>query len=97
MENRALSNHATFLRDKISRPLRRKLYRFRGYLSGSLNDETFRFDPENFKFWRKASAGTWEPETFGILDRHLDPEHDYLDIGAWIGQPCSMVRAKPEV
>jgi len=65
--------------------VRKMMYRARGYCSGRLGDEPFRLDPYHSKFWRKASAGNWEPETFAVLDAHLDKGHDYLDIGAWIG------------
>lgn len=64
---------------------RKMMYRARGHVSGTLNGEAFRLDPYHSKFWRKASAGAWEAETFAVLDRHLDKDHDYLDIGAWIG------------
>ncbi len=64
---------------------RKMLYRARGYCDGTLAGERFRLDPYHSKFWRKASSGTWEPETFAVLDRFLDRAHDYLDIGAWIG------------
>ncbi len=64
---------------------RKMFYRARGHYSGSLNGLPFRLDPYHSKFWRKASAGKWEPETFAVLDAHLDAQHDYLDIGAWIG------------
>lgn len=64
---------------------RKMFYRARGYYAGNLNGEPFRLDPYHSKFWRKASQGTWEPETFEVLDRFLTPESDYLDIGAWIG------------
>ncbi|WP_281971889.1 FkbM family methyltransferase [Ruegeria faecimaris] len=64
---------------------RKMFYRARGYYAGSLNGEPFRLDPYHSKFWRKASAGAWEPETFAVLDRYLTPDSDYLDIGAWIG------------
>lgn len=65
--------------------LRKMFYRARGHYAGSLNGEPFKLDPYHSKFWRKASAGNWEPETFAVLDQHLDKDHDYLDIGAWIG------------
>ncbi len=65
--------------------LRKMAYRARGYCRGRIGDEVFRLDPYHSKFWRKASAGKWEPETLALLDRHLDQNHDYLDIGAWIG------------
>jgi FkbM family methyltransferase len=60
-------------------------YRARGYYAGRLGGEPFRLDPYHSKFWRKATAGAWEPETFAVLDRFLAPDRDYLDIGAWIG------------
>lgn len=64
---------------------RKMFYRARGHYSGRLGDEPFLLDPYHSKFWRKASAGAWEPETLALLDAHLDRDHDYLDIGAWIG------------
>ncbi|WP_278922408.1 FkbM family methyltransferase [Pseudophaeobacter profundi] len=64
---------------------RKTFYRARGYYAGSLNGLPFRLDPYHSKFWRKASAGRWEPETFAVLDAYLNKEQDYLDIGAWIG------------
>lgn len=64
---------------------RKMFYRARGYYAGNLNGEPFRLDPYHSKFWRKASSGAWEPETFTILDKYLSPDRDYLDIGAWIG------------
>lgn len=64
---------------------RKMFYRARGYYAGNLNGEPFRLDPYHSKFWRKASAGAWEPETFAVLDQYLKPDSDYLDIGAWIG------------
>jgi len=64
---------------------RKMLYRARGYYAGQLGGEQFRLDPYHSKFWRKAAAGRWEPETFTVLSQYLDKRHDYLDIGAWIG------------
>ena len=64
---------------------RKMFYRARGYYAGTLNGEPFRLDPYHSKFWRKATAGAWEPETFAVLDRFLSPQSDYMDIGAWIG------------
>lgn len=64
---------------------RKMFYRARGYYAGQLGGEPFRLDPYHSKFWRKASAGDWEPETFAVLREHLSPDRDYLDIGAWIG------------
>ncbi|NOD91906.1 FkbM family methyltransferase [Ruegeria sp. HKCCD4884] len=64
---------------------RKMFYRARGYYAGTLNGEPFRLDPYHSKFWRKASTGAWEPETFAVLDQFLSQDRDYLDIGAWIG------------
>ncbi|UWQ92873.1 FkbM family methyltransferase [Rhodobacteraceae bacterium M382] len=64
---------------------RKMFYRARGYYGGQLNGIPFRLDPYHSKFWRKASANDWEPETFRVLDRYLSKDGDYLDIGAWIG------------
>ncbi|WP_372571507.1 FkbM family methyltransferase [Ruegeria jejuensis] len=64
---------------------RKMFYRARGYYNGRLNGEPFRLDPYHSKFWRKATAGQWEPETFAVLDQNLSPDRDYVDIGAWIG------------
>ena len=64
---------------------RKMMYRARGYFAGQLGGEPFRLDPYHSKFWRKAAQGTWEPETFTVLEQYLDKRHDYLDIGAWIG------------
>ncbi|MES0860818.1 FkbM family methyltransferase [Ruegeria sp. SCPT10] len=64
---------------------RKMFYRARGYYTGNLKGEAFRLDPYHSKFWREAGDGTWEPETFKVLDRFLTPDSDYLDIGAWIG------------
>lgn len=65
--------------------VRKMLYRARGHYAGSLGGEPFRLDPYHSKFWRKAASGKWEPATFAVLDRHLDRDRDYVDIGAWIG------------
>lgn len=65
--------------------LRKTFYRARGYVETDLAGQEFRTDPYHSSFWRKASAGRWEPQTFEILSRHLAMGRDYLDIGAWIG------------
>ncbi len=56
-----------------------------GLCARVLAGETFRCDPYHSKFWLRATAGNWEPETFEVLDTYLQPGRDYLDIGAWIG------------
>lgn len=73
--------------------LRKAIYRARGFYAGRLGGVPFRLDPYHSKFWRRASAGAWEPETFAVLDAHLAADADYLDIGAWIG-PTVLYAAK---
>jgi FkbM family methyltransferase len=72
---------------------RKMMYRARGHYAGQLGGEPFRLDPYHSKFWRKAAAGNWEPETFRVLSQYLDKRHDYLDIGAWIG-PTALYGAR---
>lgn len=36
-------------------------------------------------FWNVFESGIWEPSTFKIFDKFLDPERNFVDIGAWIG------------
>lgn len=52
------------------------------------NDQTILIqrtpDDTNLEFWEHKFS-TWEPETFDIFDRFLDPTKTFVDIGAWIG------------
>jgi FkbM family methyltransferase len=41
--------------------------------------------PEYRKFYRKLEAGTWEPDTFQLLEAKLDRNTVYIDVGGWIG------------
>ncbi|MBS3650107.1 FkbM family methyltransferase [Pseudaminobacter sp. 19-2017] len=41
--------------------------------------------PEYRKFYLRLAARSWEPGTFRVLERHLDRETVFVDIGAWIG------------
>jgi FkbM family methyltransferase len=43
-------------------------------------------------FWDRVEAGTWEPGTFAMLDRHLDARTTLVDLGAWVG-PVSLYAA----
>ncbi|MCK9458630.1 MAG: FkbM family methyltransferase [Proteobacteria bacterium] len=36
-------------------------------------------------FWDRVENNTWEPITYQILNRYVNPNKDYIDIGAWIG------------
>jgi FkbM family methyltransferase len=44
-------------------------------------------------FWDRVERGTWEPHTFTLFDRFLDPDHCCLDVGAWIG-PTALYAAR---
>lgn len=39
----------------------------------------------NAPFWLNMAGGTWEPETFQVLDRCITEDTTVLDVGAWIG------------
>ena len=43
------------------------------------------WEDEFAPFWRRVTAGDWEPASFGVLDRMLTTDSTFLDIGAWIG------------
>lgn len=53
--------------------------------SVSLSGEPFTVAEGYDNFWRKATAGRWEPATFEAIRRCVDAETVVLDIGAWIG------------
>src|SRR5690606_36166366 len=36
-------------------------------------------------FYAELRRGSWEPDTFAVLRRHLDRETVYVDVGGWIG------------
>lgn len=36
-------------------------------------------------FWPSYENGSWEPQTFEVLDRFLTPGATYVDVGAWVG------------
>ena len=44
-------------------------------------------DKRNDHFWNDIYSN-WESETFDIFDKYLDPNKQFLDIGAWIGTTC---------
>ncbi|PGV59428.1 methyltransferase FkbM [Bacillus cereus] len=39
----------------------------------------------NTEVWNLINKNSWEEYTFNILDRFLNKNHNYLDIGAWVG------------
>ena len=50
------------------------------------NDKVFfvNSSPQNH-FWAQLQINLWEQNTFKIFDTFLDPDHSYIDLGAWIG------------
>jgi FkbM family methyltransferase len=50
------------------------------------NNQKFKY------FWEKVFANQWEEFTFRVFDHYLQPDKNYLDIGAWIG-PTSLYAA----
>lgn len=59
--------------------------RSRGYYAQTIAGMPLKVAPYHIPFWRKASRGRWENETFEILAKYLRPDATYVDIGAWIG------------
>lgn len=57
------------------------------------NEEYTVVDGPSDWFWPKFADGSWEPQTFKIFDKFLDPARPMLDIGAWIG-PTALYAAK---
>ncbi|GAB5377075.1 MAG: hypothetical protein AcusKO_35370 [Acuticoccus sp.] len=50
-----------------------------------LSGEAFEVGEGYDNFWRKATAGRWEPATFEAIRRVVDADTVVFDIGAWIG------------
>lgn len=67
------------------RKLGKIYYRLKGYYPVKINDQRFKCDPFHPGFWRIVNKGGFEPEYFNILDKHLNSESIYCDIGSWIG------------
>ena len=38
-----------------------------------------------YAFWMLVKLGLWESETYAIMNKYLDKQHSYIDIGSWIG------------
>lgn len=45
------------------------------------------------QFWEQMAAGTWEPATLKLLDRFVDAQTVFFDIGTWMG-PTTMYAAQ---
>lgn len=51
----------------------------------NINGKNFFVIKSHRSFWNDVNKGSWEPHTFRILDKFLDNNHSYIDIGSWIG------------
>lgn len=70
------------------------IYRGIGYYPTTINGLNFRCDPFHISFWRKVMQGKWEENhIFDSLNKLLNPESIYIDIGSWIG-PTVIYAAK---
>ena len=49
--------------------------------------------PDIAAFWQRAEAGGWETDTLDFIDRHVDANTVFIDIGAWIG-PISLYASR---
>jgi len=60
------------------------------------NEVTFRvaYDPKFNSFWAEGFEKDWEPITFEVYDKFIDPEKIYIDFGAWIGPTLLYAAAK---
>jgi FkbM family methyltransferase len=79
--NNAVDNISTFKKVIFS-------YINNNYFKITKNDESFfiKNTPEdpNLSFWNDIYS-TWENDTFEILDKFLNKDKIFIDIGAWIG------------
>lgn len=60
------------------------------YLCVPKNDQIIMIqnkEKQNLDFWRDKFT-TWEPYTFQVFDKFLDPTKTFIDIGGWIGTTC---------
>lgn len=75
------------LRHRLRALWKNKQYYSTGVQEISKNNVTFKvqIEEETKKFWTEYVHNEWETTTFTIFDKFIDKQHDYLDIGAWIG------------
>ncbi len=50
-------------------------------------------EAEHHEYWNYISSGSWEKETFDVLNQYISTDDVCLDIGAWAG-PISLYMAK---
>lgn len=57
----------------------------KGYFPVKINGKSFLGDPFHIGFWRTMNKGNFEPGYFKILNKFLNTNSVYCDIGSWIG------------
>ncbi len=62
-----------------------KWSRMRGWYPVTMGGKRYQCDPNHISFWSRVNKGSWEQQTFKILDQLIKPDAVYCDIGAWIG------------
>ena len=55
-----------------------------------LNGQTFQV--KRHWFWDEFKRANWEPNTFKLYKKYLNPKSNYLDVGAWVG-PTLLIAA----
>jgi FkbM family methyltransferase len=50
-----------------------------------MGNRVIRVADEQPTFWDRVEAGRWEPETLAAIDRLVDADTTFLDLGAWVG------------
>ena len=73
------------MRIRLKQTLTETYHHILGYQPITINGLSYKCDPYHQKFWSIVNKGTWEPQTYTILDKYLSKEMTYCDIGAWIG------------
>lgn len=59
----------------------------------NIRDTSFEIDPfEHLAFWESIANGSWESETYSIIDAFCNKESVVLDLGSWAG-PISLYAA----
>ena len=70
---------------RIVRWCARLWMRARGTAHTKILGIPFLVDPYHISFWHATARGSWEPEVLESLDRFLNRDSVYLDVGAYIG------------
>jgi FkbM family methyltransferase len=50
-----------------------------------MGNRAIRVADEQPTFWDRVEAGRWEPQTLAAIDRLVNADTTFLDLGAWVG------------